>query len=65
MRTPGSFEPLPLQARRATRPVAAVYKDTRFLTVTRAASSPSPRSKRGARGPGFGDGQSERTSVAD
>lgn len=57
--------PLPLQALRATQPVAAVYKDTRFLTMTRAASSPSPRSRRGVRGPGSGDSQSERTSVAD
>lgn len=64
-RTLGSPEPLPLQPRRATQPVAAVYKDTRFLTVTRAASSPSPRSRRGARGPGSGDGQSGRTSAAD
>lgn len=57
--------PLPLQALGATQPVAAVYKDTRFLTMTRAASSPSPRSRRGVRGPGSGDSQSERTSVAD
>lgn len=60
-----SLQPLPLQPRRATRLVAAVYKDTRFLTVTRAASSPSPRSRRGPRGPGSRAGQSERTSVAD
>lgn len=63
-RVPGSPEPLPLQHSQATQPVAAVYKDTRFLTVTRAASSPSPRSRRGARGPGSRDGQSELTSAA-
>lgn len=45
--------------------MAAVYKDTRFLTVTRAASSPSPRSRRGPRGPGSRVGQSECTSAAD
>lgn len=45
----GPPEPLPLQPRQTTQPVAAVYKDTRFLTVTRAASSPSPRSRRGVR----------------